>query len=55
MEVGSRLLMALVVFISMIQSDDHAEADLEKQRHQVSRSAATEAFARLKLLQAKRL
>ena len=55
MEVGSRFLMAVGAFISMIHSDDHPESDLEKQRYQVSMPAAIEAFARLKYPQAERL
>jgi hypothetical protein len=55
MEVGSRFLMAVGALISFIQSDDHPESDLEKQRYQVSMPAAIEAFALLKYPQAERL
>jgi hypothetical protein len=55
MEVGSRFLMAVGAFISMIQSDDHPESDLEKQRYQVSMPLAIEGFVRLKFPQSERL
>jgi hypothetical protein len=55
MEVGSRFLMAIGAFISMIQSDDHPESDLEKQRYQVSMPSSIEAFIRLKYPEAERL
>jgi hypothetical protein len=55
MEVGSRFLMAIGTFISMIQSDDHPESDLEKQRYQVSMPSAIEGFVRLKFPQSERL
>jgi hypothetical protein len=54
-EVGNRFLMSLGAFIPMVQSDDHPESDLEKQRYQVSMPAAIEAFALLKFPQAERL
>jgi hypothetical protein len=55
MEVGSRFLMAIGAFISMIQSDDHPDSDLEKQRYQVSMPSAIEGFVRLKFPQSERL
>jgi hypothetical protein len=55
MEVGSRFLMAIGAFISMIHSDDHPESDLEKQRYQVSMPSSIEAFIRFKFPQSERL
>jgi hypothetical protein len=55
MEVGSRFLMWMGAFISMIHSDDHPADDLARQQYQVTMPAAIEAFVFAKFPLAERV